>query len=66
MNAAFRSPVIPAALERQDTPRKPWWTTLDWSAVDAGIRQDIADMNLKPGIVLEFRQPDRSAYDAWR
>jgi hypothetical protein len=67
MNAPFHTPAIPAA-ERQETapPRKPWWTTFDWAAVDAGMFRAIADMNLKPGIVLEFRQPDRSAFDAWR
>ncbi len=68
MNAPLHHPVIPAASERQETaaPRKLWWTKVDWAAVDAGMRRAIADMELKPGIVLEFRQPDRSSYDAWR
>ncbi len=68
MNAPLHHPVIPAADARQETapPRGLWWTKVDWTDIDAGMRKAIAGLGLKPGIVSEFRQPDRSSFDAWR
>jgi hypothetical protein len=56
----------PLQSEATAPARKLWWTKVDWAAVDAGMRRAIAEMRLKPGIVLDFRTPDRSAFDAWR
>lgn len=64
MNAPLSHPAIPAVERPQEIASN--YPEFPESSTAAIWRQIIAEMNLRPGVVIEAVQPDRLSFDAWR